>query len=259
MYSTYTPGVFTPSNLLRFRAIFTVIPNLANPTFAPSIQPNLGIPLIRPPLISAINILLATYPNHLNTLWSTILLNSISILVLLSTFSFLSLSIRDTPTKLLEHFISRTFTFLLSALLIPHVTAQYTTPLGIQLLIHIDTYFNLSPLPYWSAHFSQLPYFIPHIHSVNHITFTSSIRCHLRLLVLKIIHFLCFPLLYFLSLFVSQVLLGCGESYLETILFIPLGPVLLILIVIIIKIHHLVSHTFSTPISIPRAPHNIKL
>ena len=34
--------------------------------------------------------------------------------------SFLrTLSIRDTPTKLLKHFISRTFTFLLSALLIP--------------------------------------------------------------------------------------------------------------------------------------------
>ena len=31
----------------------------------------------------------------------------------------------DTPTKLLKHIISRTFTFLLSALLIPHAFAPY--------------------------------------------------------------------------------------------------------------------------------------
>ena len=34
------------------------------------------------------------------------------------TSSFLTLSIRDTPTKFLKHFISRIFTFVLSALLI---------------------------------------------------------------------------------------------------------------------------------------------
>ena len=41
------------------------------------------------------------------------------------TSSLLTLSIRDTPTKLLKHFISRTFTLLLSALLIPHASAPY--------------------------------------------------------------------------------------------------------------------------------------
>ena len=40
-------------------------------------------------------------------------------------FIILTLSIRDTPTKLLKHFFSRTFTFLLSALLIPHASAPY--------------------------------------------------------------------------------------------------------------------------------------
>ena len=37
----------------------------------------------------------------------------------------LTLSIRDTSTKLLKHFISRTFTFLLSALFKPHASATY--------------------------------------------------------------------------------------------------------------------------------------
>ena len=38
---------------------------------------------------------------------------------------FATLSIRDTPTKLLEHFISITFTFHLSALLIPHASTSH--------------------------------------------------------------------------------------------------------------------------------------
>ena len=41
--------------------------------------------------------------------------------------SLKTLSICDTPTKLLKHFISRIFTFLLSAHLIPHVSALYNT------------------------------------------------------------------------------------------------------------------------------------
>ena len=48
---------------------------------------------------------------------------ALSILTFRYTPSFLTLSIHDTPTKLLKHFSSRTFTFLLSALLIPHVSA----------------------------------------------------------------------------------------------------------------------------------------
>ena len=62
-------------------------------------------------------IILSTCPNHLNSLWSALLANSISIPALLRTYSFRTLSILDTPTKLLKYFISRTFTFLLSALL----------------------------------------------------------------------------------------------------------------------------------------------
>ena len=53
------------------------------------------------------------------------LANFLSIPALLRTSSFLPLSIYDTKTKLLKHFISRTFTFLLSALLIPHASAPY--------------------------------------------------------------------------------------------------------------------------------------
>ena len=118
-----------------WRAASTVIPLLPKATFTPSIQPNLGLPRTRPSLTSEINTVLAiryssilsTCPNHLYTLWSTLLGNSLSIPALLSPtyLSFLTLFIRDTPTKLLKHFISRTFTFLLSALLIPHAYAPY--------------------------------------------------------------------------------------------------------------------------------------
>ena len=54
--------------------------------------------------------------NHRNTLWSTLLANSLSIPALLRTSSFLTLSIRVTYTKLLKHFMSGTFNLLLSAL-----------------------------------------------------------------------------------------------------------------------------------------------
>ena len=77
------------------------------------IQPNLGLPCTRSPLTSAIITLLAyrlssilsTCPNHLNTLCLTLLANSLPIPALLRTSSFLILSIRDTLTKLLKHFI----------------------------------------------------------------------------------------------------------------------------------------------------------
>ena len=62
--------------------------------------------------------ILSTCPNHLNTLWSALLV--LSIPVLLHTSLFVTVSICDTPTKCLKHFISRTFTVFLSALLIPH-------------------------------------------------------------------------------------------------------------------------------------------
>ena len=109
---------------------------LPKATLTPSIQADLGLPRTRNPLTSAINTLLAiryssiysilsTWRNHLNNLWSALLAYSLSIPALLRTSSFLTLSIRGTPTKLLKHLISRTFTFPLSALLIPHDSAPY--------------------------------------------------------------------------------------------------------------------------------------
>ena len=102
------------------RSTSTVIHPLPKATFTPSIQPYLGLKCTRPPLTSAINTLLAiqyssilsTCPHHLNTLWSALLTYSLSIPALLRTSSFLTLFIRGTPTKLLKHFISRTFNFL---------------------------------------------------------------------------------------------------------------------------------------------------
>ena len=118
-----------------FRAASTVIPLLTKATFTPSIQPNLGLPRTRPPLTSAINTLLAIrarpfFPHvqPINTLRSALIANSLSIPALLRTYSFLTLSIRYTPTKLLKHFISRTFTFLLSALLVPHAAMPMLPP-----------------------------------------------------------------------------------------------------------------------------------
>ena len=113
------------------RADFTVIPLLPKATFTPSIQPTLGLPRISPPLTSAINTLLAIryssilyiWPNHLNTLWSALLANSLSIPAYLRTSAFLTPSIHDTPTKLPKHFISRTLTFLFSALPLPLASA----------------------------------------------------------------------------------------------------------------------------------------
>ena len=84
------------------RAASTIIPLLPKPTFTPSIQPNLCLPShIRPPLTSAINPLLAiryssilsACPNHLYTLWYTLLANSLSIPALLRTSSLLPISI----------------------------------------------------------------------------------------------------------------------------------------------------------------------
>ena len=81
-----------------------VIPLLPKATFTPSIQPNLGLPHTRPPLTSAINILLAiqyssilsTCPNHLNTLWFALLANSRAIPALLRTSSFLTIHSRHS-------------------------------------------------------------------------------------------------------------------------------------------------------------------
>ena len=73
------------------RSASTVIPLLPKATCTSSIQHNLGLPRTRPPLTSAINNLLAiryssilsTCPNHLNTLCSALLANSLYIPALL--------------------------------------------------------------------------------------------------------------------------------------------------------------------------------
>ena len=110
-----------------FLAASTVIPLLPKATFTPTFQPNRGLP--RTPINTLLAIryssILSTCPNHLNSLWSALLANSLFIQALIHTSSLLTLSIRDTPTKLIKHFIWRTFTFILSALLIPHASASY--------------------------------------------------------------------------------------------------------------------------------------
>ena len=85
------------------RAASTVTPLLPKATFTPSIQPNLRLPRTRPPLTSAINTLLAIRyssilsicPNHLNTLWSALLANSLSIPALISYDLFIPNSIHS--------------------------------------------------------------------------------------------------------------------------------------------------------------------
>ena len=126
---TYIPGLSSPSDV----SISITASTVAHSHLDTVDHPNLGLPRTSHSLTSAINTLLAirnssilsTCPNHHNILCSALLANSLSIPALLRTSSFLTLSIRDTPTKLLKHFISRTFTFLLSALLISYVSSLY--------------------------------------------------------------------------------------------------------------------------------------
>ena len=93
---------------------------------------------------------------------------------LLRTSSFLTLSIHDTRTKLLKHFISGTFPFLLSALLIPHASAPYNAFGTITSSYRHFLAFIQNPLlP--SAHFSALPtlythhsFCVPHLFHILH-------------------------------------------------------------------------------------------
>ena len=81
------------------RSASTVIPLLPKVTFTPSIQPNLGLLRTRPVLTSEIIGLLAiryssilyTCPNHLYTLWSALLANSLYITALPHISSFVTL------------------------------------------------------------------------------------------------------------------------------------------------------------------------
>ena len=139
-------------------------------TFTPSIQRNLGLPRTRPWLISQ-SIPFWPYGTHpvfpqaqtisiLSDLLYKIymLANSVSIPALLRTSSFQTLSIRDTPPKLLKHFILRTFTFLLSALLITHAYACGIGNCTIGTITPSYNYYNYSFIqllltvritPYW--------------------------------------------------------------------------------------------------------------
>ena len=82
--------------------------------------------------------------------------------------SFRTLFIHDTPTKFLKHFISRTFIFLLSALLIPHASVPHNAVNWIPL--HVDTSSHLSPILYYSAKLSALPtLYTPHSFCVPHL------------------------------------------------------------------------------------------
>ena len=110
--------------------------------------------------------ILSTCPNHLNTLWSTLLVNSLSILVLLCSSLLLTLSIHDTPTKLLKHLISRIFTFLLSALLTPPcLCSSPMSPPDISWLLYAILYYS-----YYSTHFSLLlTLYTPHSFCVPHL------------------------------------------------------------------------------------------
>ena len=121
------------------------------------------------------------------TLWSTILDNSLSIPALLRTTLFLlTLSIRDTQTKCLTHFISRTFTLLLTALYI-----LYTSVPLIKLLLQKRHFFTFIPNPLMcSTLFSTPNTLYTSIHCGYHIPYTTSIHCHLRTQVLKTNHFL---------------------------------------------------------------------
>ena len=169
-----------------FRAASTVIPLLPMATLTPSIQPNLGHPRTRPTLTSAINALPAiryasihsTCSNHLNTLWSALPASSLSIPALLRTSSFLTLSIHDTKTKLIKHVVARTFTFLLSAIQIPHASVPYNA-VG-TITPSYRHFFAFISYPLLFSTLQGSPRSIPLVNSLYHIPFTTSIRCHLR-------------------------------------------------------------------------------
>ena len=120
----------------------------------------------------------STCPNHVNTLWSALLANSLSIQALLRT-------IRDTPIKLLKDFISRTFTFLLSALLMPHPSALYN---AVGTITPSCRHFAIYPQSSIAQHtFQRSP---RSTLLIQCIPFTSSITFHLRPQVFKTIHFI---------------------------------------------------------------------
>ena len=101
------------------------------------------------------SIILSSCLNHLNTFWFTLLTS-------------LTLSIRDTPTKLLKHFIGRTFIFLLLVRLGYPMHLHHPAPL-VQLLYHTKTsHLPQSYIAKQVAHLSVLPTLCtPHSFSVQ--------------------------------------------------------------------------------------------
>ena len=158
-----------------WHAASTVIPPLPKATFSPSMQPNLGLPRIRPPLTSAINALLAirywfilsTFQNHLNTHLSASLANSPFLFQLsfaplhskLYSFVTLKPNFSNTSSQEPSLSISQHFSYPMHLLR----TKQLV------LLIHINISWPLSPILYCSAHLSSLPtLYILHSFCVPH-------------------------------------------------------------------------------------------
>ena len=157
------------------RAASTVVPLLPKAIFTPCIQTNLGLPSTRPPLTPAVNTLLviqyssilSTCPKH--PILSDQLYSPTQILYipLLRTSSFLTLSSRDTLTKLLNTStqerslsFSRNFSYPMPLLC--------TTPL-VQLLHHMDIFFASIPNPLLYSTFSVLQtLYTPHSFRVSH-------------------------------------------------------------------------------------------
>ena len=98
-----------------FLAASILIPPLPKATFTPSIQTNLGLPRPRPLRAPTINTILVIRYSSIHSTCPTISILSYpfySLTPFLYQLSFLTLSIRDTSTNLLKHFISRTCTCL---------------------------------------------------------------------------------------------------------------------------------------------------
>ena len=156
------------------RATFTVIPLLPKATSTPLIQHNLSIPYQKS-TYSVINKLLAiryssilsTCPNHLNTHWSNHIANTFLFVLFyaplhswLDTFVIVSPNFLKTSSQ--EHSLplSQHFWYPLPL--------HRTTPLVQFVLLHIDTFSQLSPLQF-PTHFSALPTpYTPHSFCVPH-------------------------------------------------------------------------------------------
>ena len=194
-----TRALHSVLSFAHYRAASSVIPLLPKATLTPSTQPNLDL------LCTRLHLLLPSSPfQPYNTrLFSPRVKTSryslihstrqlIAIPALLGSSSFLTQSIR---VEWIFNPYSRTFTLVLSALLIPHASAPYNavgtiTPSCRHFLAFIPNPILLSIL--FGAHHALCPSpcFMPLIHSVYYIHFSSSIHCHLRFQVIKIIHFL---------------------------------------------------------------------